>query len=45
MKNFKRIDKDKGGSICLDEYTTYQNEGEFVVDDIEVPEVGAAPVL
>lgn len=44
-KNFSKIDKDKGGTICLDEYTEYQNKGEFVPDEVEVPEVGAAPVM
>ena len=45
VKNFVTIDRDKGGTICVDEYTIYQNKDEFVPDDVEVPEVGAAPVL
>ena len=44
VKNFSKIDKDKNGTLCLDEYTVYQNKDEFVPDDVEIPEVGAAPV-
>lgn len=45
IKNFKSIDTDKNGTICVDEYTVYENKGEFVPDDVEIPEVGAAPVM
>ena len=44
VENFSNIDKDRDGSICVDEYTKYENRGEFVPDDVEIPEVGAAPV-
>lgn len=47
VKSFAKIDKDKGGTICIDEYTEYQNrrEGNFSPEDYEAPEVGASPVM
>jgi hypothetical protein len=42
--NFDSIDKDKGGTICVDEYTAYHNIGREIPEEVEVPEVGAAPV-
>lgn len=44
IDNFADIDKDKGGTICVDEYTAYQNIGRMPPEEVEIPEVGAAPV-
>lgn len=44
VKNFVEIDKDKSGTLCVDEYTAYENKGKLAPDEVEVPEVGAAPV-
>jgi hypothetical protein len=44
IDNFADIDKDKGGTICVDEYTAYQNIGRIPPEEVEIPEVGAAPV-
>ena len=44
IKNFARIDKDKGGTICVDEYTSYENKGRLMPEEVEIPEVGAAPM-
>lgn len=43
--NFDKIDADKNGTICVDEYTAYENKGKYVPDEVEIPEVGAAPVM
>lgn len=43
--NFAKIDTDKNGTICVDEYTAYQNKGKYIPDEVEIPEVGAAPVM
>lgn len=44
IDNFASIDKDKGGTICVDEYTAYHNIGRMPPEEVEIPEVGAAPV-
>ena len=44
VKHFVEIDKDKSGTLCVDEYTAYENKGKLAPDEVEVPEVGAAPV-
>lgn len=43
-KNFKQIDKNGNGSISVDEYTAYENKGQMVPEEVEIPEPGAAPV-
>lgn len=45
VKNFKMIDKNKDGSICVDEYTVYENKGKLSPEEVEIPEVGAAPAM
>lgn len=44
VKNFVEIDKDKSGTLCVDEYTAYENKGKLAPDEVEIPEVGAAPM-
>ena len=43
-KNFKKADTDNSGTINVDEYTTYHNKGLMDLEEVEIPEVGAAPV-
>jgi Ca2+-binding EF-hand superfamily protein len=44
-ENFNMIDKNGNGSISVDEYTAYENRGQMVPEEVEVPEPGAAPVM
>ena len=43
-KNFRSADTDNDGTISIDEYTAYHNKGRIDYEEVEVPEVGAAPV-
>ena len=43
-KNFRKADTDNSGTICVDEYTAFHNKGRLDKEEVEVPEVGAAPV-
>lgn len=42
--NFEEIDKNSDGWISVDEYTVYENKGQMVPEEVEVPEPGAAPM-
>jgi Ca2+-binding EF-hand superfamily protein len=42
--NFTRIDSNGNGTLSVDEYSAYANEGRLVPEDAEIPELGAAPV-
>lgn len=42
--NFSKADTDKSGTVCVDEYTTWHNKGRMEKEEVEIPEVGAAPV-
>lgn len=44
MENFASADADKGGTICVDEYTAFHNRGRMELEEVETPELGAAPV-
>ena len=44
VSNFAKIDKDKNGTLCVDEYTAYENKGTLSPQEVEIPEVGAAPM-
>lgn len=41
---FSDADTDKSGTICVDEYTRWHNRGRMDKEEVEIPEVGAAPV-
>ncbi|MGD8526226.1 MAG: hypothetical protein PVJ63_08245 [Thioalkalispiraceae bacterium] len=43
-RNFNEADKDKSGTVCVDEYSAFHNKGRLEHEEVEVPEVGAAPV-
>ena len=43
-KNFRKADTDKSGTINVDEYTAFHNRGRMDIEEVEIPEVGAAPV-
>ncbi len=43
--DFARVDKDGNGTLSVDEYSTYMNEGKMAPEDVEIPEPGAAPVM
>lgn len=45
VNNFARIDSDNDGTLSVDEYSAYSNEGRLVPEDAEIPEPGAAPVM
>ena len=44
VKNFAQIDSDGDGTLSVDEYSSYMNEG-VPPEDVELPEPGAAPVM
>lgn len=44
VENFAEIDSNGNGSVSVDEYTAYVNKGRLVPEEVEVPELGAAPV-
>jgi len=43
-KNFRSADTDNDGTISVDEYTAFHNKGRVDYEEVEIPEVGAAPV-
>lgn len=45
IDNYANIDTDKDGKLCIDEYTAYHNRGRETAEEVEIPEVGAAPVM
>lgn len=45
VDNFARIDSDSDGTLSVDEYSSYANEGRLAPEDAEIPEPGAAPVM
>ena len=45
IDNYANIDTDKDGMLCVDEYTAYHNRGREIPEEVEIPEVGAAPVM
>lgn len=44
LKDFARSDSNGNGSLSIDEYTAYANKGQMIQDEVEIPELGAAPV-
>ena len=44
IDNYANIDTDKDGKLCVDEYSAYHNRGRMPPEEVEIPEVGAAPV-
>ena len=44
VENFARIDSDGNGTLSVDEYSAYANEGQLIPDEVEIPELGATPV-
>jgi len=44
IDNYANIDTDKDGKLCVDEYSAYHNRGGMTPEEVEIPEVGAAPV-
>jgi Ca2+-binding EF-hand superfamily protein len=44
VKNFATIDSNGNGTLSVDEYTAYANKGQLIPDEVEIPELGAAPV-
>ena len=44
IDNYANIDTDKDGKLCVDEYSAYHNKGRMPPEEVEIPEVGAAPV-
>lgn len=43
-EDFDMIDSNGDGSLSVDEYTAYHNKGQLIMEEVEVPEPGAAPV-
>jgi hypothetical protein len=44
VKNFDSIDSNDNGTLSVDEYAAYANKGQLIQDEVEIPELGAAPV-
>lgn len=44
VENFTAIDSNGNGTLSVDEYTAYANKGQLIYDEVEIRELGAAPV-
>lgn len=44
IAHWNSVDKDKDGKLDIDEYVAYESKSGFAPAEVEIPEVGAAPV-